>query len=362
MSVNRVQLVLLSTVATVAAAGSAQAQTATTAGTSISNTASVSYTVNGSPQTTNSSTATFVVDRKVNFTVAPDQTGYTQVNLGQTAVVTRFKVTNTTNSVQDFILDPDQSTLSVGIITGTDNFDVTGLKAYVDSNGNGIYDAQVDTREYIDELAPDGSVNVFIVGNVPTTPVSIQQAQVSLHVIAAAGGASNSRGAALVSTDLNLGNADNFVDIVFADDDSDGTLSLGDLARNGEGRAYLAYEIGNRNVALTVTKSALVLSDGLNLVNPKSIPGATVEYCLLVNNGTLLTAANNVVLTDVIPTGTTYVPNSVNVGLPGGTCTLAGAPQDDATVYNASTRTITVNVGTVGGLLSTALSFQVTIN
>jgi len=41
---------------------------------------------------------------------------------------------------------------------------------------------------------------------------------------------------------------------------------------------------------------------------------------------------------------------------------LAGAPQDDAVVWNASTKTVSVNVGTVGGLASTAVAFKVTLN
>lgn len=361
---NKLRIALLAGVATVACAGTAQAQstTGTAAGTQISNTAQVSYTVNGSAQTTNSTTATFVVDRKVNFTVVPDQSANTQVNLGQTGAYVKFKVTNTTNGTQDFWLDPDQAILSVGIITGTDNFDITNMKAYVDSNGNGVYDPGVDTATFIDELAPDASVDVFIVGDIPTAPASIQEAQVSLHVIAAAGGAAGTKGAILIPTDLNLANADNTVDIVFADDDTDGTLNLGDIARNGQGRAYAAFDIGNRNVALTVTKSALVLSDGVNLINPKALPGAVVQYCLLVNNGTALTAASNVVLTDVIPTGTTYVASSVTYGSPGGTCVLTPTAIADATAFNASTKTVTANVGTVAGLGSVAVAFKVTIN
>lgn len=373
MFANRVNMVLLSSAAAViGAAGTAQAQTATPAGTTVSNTAQVSYTVNGTPQTTSSTTASFVVDRKVNFTVVADQSGYTQVNLGQSAAVFKFKVTNTTNAAQDFWLDPDQTTLSVGIITGTDNFDITGMKAYVDSNGNGTYDAGVDTQEYIDELAPDASVSVFLVGNIPST-VGIQQAQVSLHVLTATGGTSGSKGALLLPTDLNLGNADNVVDVVFADDDSDGPLNLGDIARNGQGRAYGAFEIGNRNVALTVTKSALVLSDGVNLINPKALPGATVQYCLLVHNGTALTAASGVVLTDVVPANTTYVPGSISIGVPGGTCVLLGSTEDDddsdvgegdgsTAAFNGGTTTVSANVGTVPGLGSVAVAFKVTID
>ena len=360
---NRVRLLLLSGTAAIASIGTAHAQATgegTTAGTTISNTATVNYTVNGSPQTTNSTTASFVVDRKVNFTVIVDQPANTQVNLGQTGAVTTFKVTNTTNGVQDFLLSADQSALATGFVPGTDNFDLLNLKVYVDSNGNGVYDPGVDTATYIDELAPDASIEVFIVGDVPTTPTNANQADDALHVTAAAGGQTGTQGAALVATDANLGNADNTIDVIFADNDDDG-LGL-DVARNGQGWAYSAYVVANHNVALTVAKTALVLSDGVNTVNPKSLPGAVVQYCLVANNATLLTAANAVTLVDAIPANTTYVPGSVAVGLPGGTCTLAGAAQSDATVYNAATKTVTVNVGTVNGGGTVAVSFRVTIN
>ncbi|MGJ3629416.1 hypothetical protein AB5I41_25880 [Sphingomonas sp. MMS24-JH45] len=92
---------------------------------------------------------------------------------------------------------------------------------------------------------------------------------IQLHVTVAAGGASGTK--AEVPTPLNLANADNTVDVVFADNDSDG-LYPGDIARNGQGRAYSGYQIGTRNVALTVAKSAKILSDPVNLLaNPKSI-------------------------------------------------------------------------------------------
>lgn len=372
MTSRTLRMLLLGSAA-ITASGAAHAQsTATTAGTEVSNIATVTYTVNGNAQTTQSNTAKFVVDRKVDFTVITDQTGPTSVNLSQADAVTKFKVTNHTNGIQDFWLDPDQTTLSVGILTGTDNFDISGMKVFVDSNGNGVYDVGVDTGTYIDELAPEASVAVFIVGNIPATN-GILEAQVSLHVIAAAGGGTGSKGAILIPTDLNIGNADSVEDIVFADDDSDGLLNLGDLARSGQGRAYAAYIIGNQNVALTVVKSALVLSDGVNLANPKALPGATVQYCLLVHNATLLTGASGVVLTDEVPANTTYVPASISIGLPGGTCVLAGTTEDDdandsaevdgfTANYNSGTNILTADVGTVGGLGSVAVAFKVTIN
>lgn len=370
--------ILLAGTALAGAAGNAQAQTAasqTTAGTTVTNTASVSYTVNGTPQTTNSTTASFVVDRKVSFTVVTDQTGYTQVNLNEQNAVTRFKVTNTTNGIQDFLLDPDQTTISVGILPGSDNFDVGSLRVFVDANGNGTYEANVDTATFIDELAPDASATVFIVGNVPNTAGS-SIAWVSLQAIAAEGGASGTQGAALIPTDLNIGNADNTVDIVFADDDNDGPLYLGDIARNGRGRAYSGYQIGTTNVALTVNKSARIVSDGVNIANFKAIPGAEVEYCLTVSNATLLTPASDVVLTDVLPANTTYVPNSITMGTAGVlgvTCTVLGTAEDDdgddaaevdgrTAAYDGGARTWTGRIATVPGGGAVAASFRVKIN
>ena len=368
---NRVRTLLLTGSAAVASIGTAHAQTAaqnTAAGTSISNTASVTYTVNGTAQTTNSTTATFLVDRKVNFTVIADQGGTkTQVNLAQNDAVTKFKVTNTTNGIQDFFLDPGQSLIADGLVTGIDDFEMLNLRVFVDSNDNGVYDPGVDTRSYIDELAPDASVAVFIVGNVPGSG-TFSQANVNLQVIAAAGGQANTRGNILVAADLNT---DATVDIVFADDDSDG---IGvDLLRNGQGRAYAAYEIGTRNVALTVTKSALVLSDGVSLLDPKALPGAVVQYCLLVRNATLNASANGVQLNDIVPANTTYVPGSITIGTPGGTCVLLGSSEDDdaddaaetdgvTASYNSTNRNMNATLGTVGGGGLAAVAFKVTIN
>lgn len=378
MFVRRAMAVLLAGTALAGLAGAAQAQTAaaqlTTAGTRIDNTASVTYSVNGTNQSTTSTTASFVVDKKVNFTVVTAQTGPTQVNLGDQNAVTTFRVTNLTNDVQDFLLDPDQQNISLGLFPGSDNFDLTSLRAYVDSNGNGRYDAGVDTQTWIDELAPDASVTVFIVGNVPNQ-AGAQYAYDSLRVVAAAGGQSGTQGSALIATDLNLNGADGTVDIVFADDDSDGAL-LGDIARNGQGRAYSGYFVAINNVALSVAKSARVMADGLGSANPKAIPGATVEYCLRVSNATLNASANGVTLNDVVPAHTTYVPGSISIGTPGAlgiACVVNGSTEDDdsddatetdgvTASFDGVAKKVIANVGTVSGGGSVAASFKVTID
>ena len=359
---------LLAGVASIVAAAPAAAQTTTgtAAGTVVSNTAQASYTVNGALQNATSNISTFVVDRKVNLTVTA-QTGVSQVNLGQPGVTT-FRVTNNTNGIQDFLLSATQ-VVPAGILTGTNNFALSNLKIYVDSNGNGTYDPGVDTMGYIDELAPDSSATVFVVGDVPNQ-ANADRAFVGLDVTAAAGGTTGTAGAALVPTGLDVLDQNGTVDVVFADDDNDGTLGF-DTARNGQAWAYAAYQVGTHAVSLSVVKSSTVLSDGVSLINPKALPGAVVQYCLTVNNATLLTPATNVTLTDVIPANTTYVPGSITVGGIGaaGACLVNGfAVADDGSTtglysgsYNATTKTVSATIPTLLGGTSLAASFRVTV-
>jgi uncharacterized repeat protein (TIGR01451 family) len=365
-----IRTLLLATTALVAAtAAGAQTSTGTLAGTVVSNTAQASFTVNGAAQTASSNASIFMVDRKVNLTVTTAQGGATQVNLGQSGAVTAFRVTNNTNGTQDFLLTATQ-VVPAGILSGTSNFVLANLKIYVDANGNGVYDPGVDTASWIDELAPDASATVFVVGDVPGQQ-NADRSFVGLDVTAAAGGAAGTQGAALVATDLGVADQPGSVDVVFADDDNDGTLGL-DIARNGQGWAYAAFQVAVHSVNLSVVKTATVLSDGVSLTNPKALPGAVVQYCLTVANATLLTAAANVTLTDVIPANTSYVPGSITVGGVGtaGLCLVSGVPVADngstttpySGSYNATTRTVMATIPTLPGGTSLAASFRVTVN
>lgn len=327
MIITRIKLALLAGTAAAAVgfAGTAQAAPQTASGTTVSNTASVTYTVGGTSTTTNSNTATFLVDKKVNLAVAEVGGTPTYVSLGSTDQVTTFTVTNMTNSVQDFRLDATQTIANP--ILGTNNFNMNNLRVFVDSNGNGTYDA-ADTMTYIDELAPDATVTVFIVGNVPAsgTPTP-NTAIVSLNATAAAGGGTGALGADLTATSVLAGDSPNAVDVVFADGGS-----LGDLARNGAARAFDSYVVST--AAVTMTKFSTVLSDPVNLTAfPKAIPGATVQYCIVVANAGPQ-AATNVSVSDLIPAQTTYVPGTISVGGISsglGACVLGTGEDDDNT-------------------------------
>jgi len=351
-----------------AAPGIAGAQSGTPAGTTISNQATATYSVNGTPASVQSNVSTFKVDRKVDLTLVA-QTGTTRVNLSQSDAYLTFTLTNKTNGTQDFLLDPDQQNISFPGLLGSDNFDVSGLRAFVDKNGNNTYDPGVDDQTYVDELPADRSVAVFLVGDVPNRN-DAAFAHASMHVTVARGGAAGVRGTVLVEALLDVLDDPGAEDIVFADGDSDGAAP-GDAPRNGQARAYAVFEIGDRAVDLSVVKSSRVITDGVNATFGKALPGATVEYCLVVRNATALTPATGVSLTDRLPTETSYVAGSLKIG---GTCLLGGgeAQDDDADdandarvfsgSYDPATRTVTAGVPTVPGGGSVAATFRVTIN
>lgn len=321
----------------------------TASGTQINNQASVSYSVGGQAGSSNSNTASFLVDKKVNLAVAAVGS-YTRVAVGSTDQVTTFTVTNLTNSVQDFRLVADQQTVSIPLL-GTDDFNVTNMRVYVDSNGNGTYDAGVDTATYIDELAPDATKTVFIVANIPNA-ANQHVALVGLDAIVAAGGSSGSLGADLQATSLLTADNPNAVDVVFADDSN-----LLDQLRDGQQWAFNAYVIDSASV--TMTKTARVISDPYNLlVNPKAIPGATVEFCMVVSNAGPGTATG-VTLTDNIPANMTYVAGSLNYGglAVGGQCVLNGISGGS---FDGTK--VTMPIGSILANLSVAVAFRATIN
>src|SRR5690349_12346734 len=136
--------------------GTAFAQN-TASGTTITNTATVNYSVNSIAQTAINASTNFVVDTVVNLNV----TGGITVNVtpGQTAAVTTYTVTNTSNIASNFNLVPTNQ--------AGDNFDVTNIAVRVDGNGNGTYEPANDTATSITGLARNGSVAVFILGDIP---------------------------------------------------------------------------------------------------------------------------------------------------------------------------------------------------
>jgi uncharacterized repeat protein (TIGR01451 family) len=338
----------------------AQAASGTTAGTSVTNTASVAYSIGGVAQTpVSSNTASFLVDRKVNVTVAQVGGQATTVTAGDSNEVIAFTVTNNTNSAQDFrLITGQQNSLVLTLLGHSDNFNVDNLRVFVDSNGNGTYESGSDTATYIDELAADATVTVFLVADIPTSLPSNPYAGVGLIAVAAAGGTGGSLGADL-SASL-LGDSANAIDNVFAD--ANGVL---DLARDGRNSAVGEYVVGT--ATLEVTKIATTISDPLNLtVLPKAIPGAVVEYCIQVKNAGSGTATN-IAITDAIPAHSTFQSGSILVG---GTTLLGACNADGSSVTDANDSdagkydgtSVTATIASLGAGVTRTARFRVTLD
>lgn len=331
----------------------------TAAGTTITNTVTVNYQVGGVAQTQASASNSFRVDRKVAVTVAEVGTSTTQVSPSQTSAVTAFTVTNNSNATLDFALATVQQVGGAGAHSNTDNFDATNTRTYVDTNGNGVYDAGTDQQvTYIDELAADQSRTVFVVVDIPADRVTGDVAAVVLTATARESGAAGTQGAALTQTNTgSLNEVDpNFVDTVFAD-----SAGATDSARDAAHSARDDYTV--LAAALTVLKHSKVVSDPLNgTTNPKAIPGATIEYCISVANAAGSATASSVAIVDPLPSTVTYDAGYgifLDGTMTGGACNSDGSAGGG---YDAGTTTVSGTLNNVAAATARTLRFRATIN
>lgn len=339
-----------------AMAGAAPALAAgTTAGTSITNNATVNYQVGGVAQNAVSDGDTILVDRRIDLTVAEVGNVTTTVVPGQSAAVTTFTLQNTSNAVLDFALTASQTSGGTASHGGTDNFDVTGVTIYRDTNTNGTYDAGTDTAvTYIDELAADSTVTLFVVANVPLGRATNDVANVNLQATAREGGGAGSLGLAITQTS---GANTAGVDTVFAD--AAGTAT-GDGIRDGSSSDNDDYTIVTATI--TVDKRSTVISDPVNgSTNPKLIPGAVVEYCIAVSNAAGGADASSISITDVLPANITYVASSIRLNgtTTGLTCNADGSAGGS---YTAGTRTVAGTIASVTAGSTRTVVFRATID
>lgn len=329
-SILNVQLVriapLIVASATIAFAEPAQA-VGTAAGTTISNTATATYTdAGGNPASVPSNRVDIRVDEILDVTVVSSDPGDVATLPGATNQVLTFTVTNTGNGSETFRLSPVNA-------IGGDAFDPTTTSLVIDSNGNGVYDAGVDTIYNAGSndpvLAPDTSVRVFVLSTMPAAATNGQRGQTDLTATAITGsgtpgtafaGLGQGGGDAVVGTTTALGRDDGF------------------------------YIVNAATVAFV--KSATVLDP---FGGSKPVPGAIITYTLVATvsgSGSLA----NLAAGDPIPASTTYVPGSI---------TSQATPITDLTDADAgefAASRVSVRFGTVPGGQTRTITFKVKIN
>lgn len=294
----------------------------TAAGTNIQNTAQVSYTVGASTVTasSNSTTVTVAEILDVNVSIANATVTVSPSATGQQLI---FTVTNTGNGSESFSL----AALSAGV-TG-DNFDPTlaSTPVLVEVSGSFVaYSAPVT-------LAPDASVRVMVVNDIPSSVTDGQRGRSQLTATATTG--SGTAGTAFV------GAGTGGVDAVVGSTGAKGTL-------------FGEYLVEALTVGAVKTQTIVDQFGG-----SRPVPGATINYQIVVTaTGTgTATAAQ---FADPIPTNTTFVPGSLHLN----STALSDAADADAGQF-VSTPTAQVNV-TLGNLSQASgpqtITFAVKIN
>lgn len=266
----------------------------TPAGTLIENAATVTYRENDRPVTTTSNNVTVRVDEILDVVVAAASGDKAAGLPGDTDRPIPFIVTNAGNGRERFAL-----TLRTDV--PGDNFDPVCPRLYLDSNNSGVFEAASDAL-YVagtndPDLAPDGTALVFALCNIPETAANNDLGNVSLEASARTLDKTPSSGKGEPGTIFENPNGDD-VDAVV------GTTTARASAING---LLVAVDYP------TLAKSQRV-TDPNGGTNP--LPGSIVTYTIeaAIASG----AVSNAVVTDSIPAGTTYEPNSLSVTNPQG--------------------------------------------
>ncbi|HEY8682398.1 MAG TPA: hypothetical protein VIM06_04445, partial [Rhodanobacter sp.] len=203
-SINRARLATTLMVGALLGLGSMAANAATVAGASVSNTATVAYTVGATAQPVKTSnTVTFLVDAKLILTVTKQDGSIVILNTqpGSVTAATTFKVQNDGNQAQDAILSAVNMASGAANPFGTpanSNLAIATSAVYADTNTNGVYDAGTDLPvSTLGSLAAGASKTVFVVATIPTTATDAQVAVVGLLAKVGVAGS----GSALASDD-----------------------------------------------------------------------------------------------------------------------------------------------------------------
>ena len=328
----------------------------TEAGTVVENTATLSYSVGGSPQSDIvSEVSDFTVDNKVDLSVTGDSATNIIVGPSSARSTTSNKLSytlkNEGNLAQDFQIDVSH--------LSSDNFDAgtapttAGPQAaevcqYTITPTTGAATGPHNLADSpIVNLEIDETALIEVICSMPNRPDVNDGDLSTIDVLATA---VDGAGAVMAET-LTADNED-AIDIVLADDNAGTTTDTAD--RNAMHSDTQTFEIDAP--MLSVVKTSAVVEDPFNgTTNPKRIPGAIVEYTITIQNtsdseATDVTASD--LLTAVVDGEVQFVAGSIaNTG--GGTGTYAA---DTVTVTG-----LTIPAGTIATPGEVTVTFQVEI-
>jgi len=260
----------------------------TPAGTEIRNQASASYVdSSGQPQTTTSNEVVTVVQEVYDFTITPDGTeaapGQTQSAVPGGTVYFPYTVTNNGNTTDTIDLATQQSS--------NDDFDLGSPQVYLDENCNGQVDPAESTVTSVD-LAADESACLIVAGTIPGTATDGQTGLLDLT--------GTSQGDPALDPDGNgtPGDDNNWAEAVATEKAA--LTSTKSASPSGE------VEPGD-TVTYTVEGSNVGGSDAYAVASVVTVDG---------------TAKNGILVSDEIPTNTTYAAGTATGTAGAGTTTV----------------------------------------
>jgi uncharacterized repeat protein (TIGR01451 family) len=257
-------------------------------GTDISNTASLTYSVNSTPINETSNTVAFKVDRKVIFSVTDNLAASPAAVLAGGTASTIYTLQNDSNAPISFQLPipPVGTTYSYG--TGPV---ITITSATPPASADLIIDLTAG------DFATPETVEITMSVDVADTANSGDPITTSLVLIAVEPATDANIGAGVTAGDPIIATLDS----VTWDENVVQTVSIAGLL-DGTSVTLTSDQAFTVSASdLSIVKTVAILSDPINLsTNPKAIPGAIVEYTLTITNAGLITATG-VDLTDVVP-------------------------------------------------------------
>ena len=220
-----------------------------------------------------------------------------------------------------------------------------------------IFDVDFNANQFADKVTVTGSL-----GGVPVTPTLTNGSANFVIGNSAYGDAVSSDTQANGNVVVTFNSPVDTITIAY------GNHSYAPVDPGQQGIALHDFTFCKAVPAISVTKVSSVISDPFNgTTNPKAIPGAVMEYCILITN-TGSATLSSISASDPLPAKFTYAPGTMTSGT---SCAGATTAEDDNNTgpdesdpYGASisgtTITGTANLLSAGGAF--ALKFRGTVN
>jgi uncharacterized repeat protein (TIGR01451 family) len=238
------------------------------AGTKIINVAKLDYIVDSVNFSATSNTLVDIVDQKIDMKMVCQESKPVVVGVGEKKRAMSFMLSNTGNGVDSYLFSTVEGE--------TLDFKVDNAEVYQD-NGDGVFSVEDSLATEV-EVEADANVTLFLVSDIPDDAEKF-----SYNGIEAS---STIQGSLVYGESKKL---DDFYAVMVAKEDAKSALC--------------GYEVSN--LALKLEKTATLSSD-------KPYSGSTIHYKIalkVIGEGVV----ENVVVKDNIPTGTTYIEDSLKL-------------------------------------------------